>query len=226
MFDDEGYVPEVSPEEEEKINKTLAILIAAYIAVLYRTNIETQISTQYYALDEVNKARVKAGLSPLKLDATTVKQEALSSANEYRKLMKERGGSYVVVQKGNTERLVFKEWLKDLQSDTKDKIIRVFDNATNEGWTPEKLKDELSQIEELTKNKRAATAAFSETRVQEHRARMHVWQRGEVKTVQRQAHGSQSCKACQDMDGQIYTIEEAPPLSHPNCACFYIIYSF
>ena len=108
--------------------------------MLYRANIETRISTQYYALDEVNRARVKAGLSPLKLDATTVKQEALSSANGYRKLLQERGGSYVVVQEGGTEKLVFKEWLKGLKTDTKDEVIRIFNQGIREGWVQQTLR--------------------------------------------------------------------------------------
>lgn len=202
------------------------MLIAAYITVLYKANIETNISTQYYALGEVNKARLEAGLSPLKLDATTVKQEALSSANEYRKLLKDKGGSYVVVQKGVTEELVFKDWLNGLKSNTTDEIIRIFNTATQEGWNPSKLKNELSKIEGLTKNKRASVAAFTETRVAEHQARMHIWKRGEVRLVQRHITGSNSCHVCQDMDGQIYEIDDAPPLSHPACKCVYSIYSF
>lgn len=162
----------------------------------------------------------------MKLDATTVKQEALASADEYRKLLKDQGGSYVVVQKGNTELLEFKPWLKDLKTDTKDKILSVFESATQEGWTPAKLRDELSSIEELVKNRRAAVAAFTETRVQEHQARMNVWRRGNVMMVQRHVTGTNSCKTCQDMDGQIYSIFDAPPLSHPRCACVYSIYSF
>jgi hypothetical protein len=202
------------------------LLIAAYITVLYKANIETNISTQYYALGEVNKARLEAGLSPLKLDATTVKQEALSSANEYRKLLKDKGGSYVVVQKGVTEELVFKDWLNGLKSNTKDEIVRIFDKATLEGWNPAKLKNELSKIEELIKNKRASAAAFTETRVAEHQTRMHIWKRGEVRLVQRHVTGLNSCHICQDMDGEIYEIDDAPPLSHFSCKCIYSIFSF
>ena len=140
--------------------------------------------------------------------------------------MKEKGGSYVVVSEGGTEKLVFKEWLKDLNSDTREEVIRIFDQATRGGWRPDKLKSELSKVEELTKNTRASTAAFTETRIQEHQARMVIWSRGEVRLVQRHATGFNSCKTCLEMDGQVYEIGDAPPLSHPRCMCYYSIYSF
>ncbi len=136
------------------------------------------------------------------------------------------GGSYVVVQEGGTEKLVFKEWLKDLNSDTREEVIRIFDQAIREGWVPDKLNNELSDVEELTKEKRASTATFTETRVQEHQARMAIWARGEVRLVQRHATGVNSCKTCLGMDGEVYEIWDAPPLSHPRCMCYYTIYSF
>ena len=130
------------------------------------------------------------------------------------------------MQEGGTEKLVFKEWLKGLKTDTKDEVIRIFDQAIREGWMPDKLNGELSKVEELTKNTRASMATFTETRVQEHQARMVIWSRGEVRLVQRHATGINSCKTCLDMDGEVYEIWDAPPLSHPRCMCYYTIYSF
>jgi molybdenum cofactor biosynthesis enzyme MoaA len=216
----------LSDEEKKKIESIIDVLIAAYITILFKANLETRLSGSFYALKEVNRARTKAGLKPINIDADTIKKEALKGAEEYKKLLQEKGGSYVVVKKNGTETLEFKAWLKDLRDDTKEKVINIFDDAVTNGWSSDQLKSELGKVEELLTNKRAKAAAFSETRVNEYLVRMKTWKYGKVATVQRHVNSSNPCATCEGMDGEVYEIGSQPPLSHLNCLCSYSIYSF
>jgi hypothetical protein len=216
----------LTTEEKKKIDSIIDVLIAAYITILFKASLETRLSGSFYALEEVNRARTEAGLKPITLDEDLIKKEALKGAEEYKKLLQEKGGSYVVVKKNGTETLEFKTWLKDLKEDTKEKVMNIFDEAIKNGYTSDQLKSELDKVEEFMTNKRAKAAAFSETRVQEYLVRMKTWKLGKVATVQRHVNSSNPCATCEDMDGEIYEIGSQPPLSHLNCLCSYSIYSF
>jgi hypothetical protein len=204
------------------------MLIIGYIASLYKASLETRLSAGYYALQELNEVRMSRGLKPISISSKTLREDCLKAANEYKKLLQEKGGSYVVVKTGNTEKLEFKPWLKDLEADTKKAIINAFDKSIKNNWSPEKLNEELSKIEELTINKRAKAAAFSETRVQQHLANVNIWKKGKVSQVQRHLSTFivNHCGPCIELDENIYNIDDAPPLSHFRCFCFYTIVSF
>jgi hypothetical protein len=220
---------ELSQEEKQAIEEIIKAMMSGYMSVLYKNSYEQRLSEHYYALVELNKVRAAEGLPPFSISAKEIDAKAFQAANLYRQILEERGGSFVVVvdEVTQTEKLAFKPWLKDLSADTKAQVFDIFSKSIMEDWSPVKLKAELSRVEELIINRRANAAAFLESRVQQHQAKMWTWKQGEVSKVQRHLTKSgNNCEVCIALDGRIYDIEEAPALSHYHCECTYSIYDF
>lgn len=214
---------------KRKINAALKTLTLAYISNLVSTFHSLTISETYFALKELNEARLKAGLKPAKIDLKALKAQHEKAVADYKKLLETKKGTYVVIhdEVNKTEKLEFKPWLKDLSDNTKTLLVDIFDNSTKEGWDSERLKSELDKVETYDKNVRAKTAAFVETRTQQNKIRMATWKAGGVTYVQRHiSEVGTVCPICLDLDGEVYPIGEESPLSHEGCQCWYSIYSF
>ena len=182
-------------------------------------------SSSLEAVSELNLARVKEGLAPVKIPAKTLSKESIISAANYEKMLKEKGGSYVVETVGNTEKKVFKPWLKDLKSDTRESVLQIMKSAKNEGWTAERIDSEFRKLEEFAVKKRARIAAFTETRNMQYEAQMRTWESGNLEFVQRHAmHKGGTCDVCLGLDRQVFKLGEQPDLSHVNCLCYYSPY--
>jgi len=182
-------------------------------------------SSSLEAVSELNLARVKEGLAPVKIPAKTLSKESIISAANYEKMLKEKGGSYVVETVGNTEKKVFKPWLKDLKSDTRESVLQIMKSAKNEGWTAERIDSEFRKLEEFAVKKRARIAAFTETRNMQYEAQMRTWESGNLEFVQRHAmHKGGTCDVCLGLDRQVFKLGEQPDLSHVNCLCYYTPY--
>jgi len=182
-------------------------------------------SSSLEAIGELNSVRWKEGLEPVQISAKTLSKESIISASKYEKMLKEKGGSFVVERVENTEKKVFKPWLKSLKSDTRESVLQIFKSAKDEGWTSDKIDSELRKLEEFAIKKRARVAAFTETRNMQYEATMRTWQSGDLEFVQRHAmHKGGTCDVCLSLDRQVFKIQDALPLSHPNCLCYYTCY--
>jgi len=215
----------MTEEEESNLDEALEILLLAYIASLSRAALKTQMSSSLEAVSELNSVRGSVGLEPVKIPAKTLSKESIISAANYEKMLKEKGGSYVVETVGNTEKKVFKPWLKDLKSDTRESVLQIIKSAKNEGWTAERIDSEFRKLEEFAVKKRARVAAFTETRMQQYESQMRTWSYGGLQEVQRHAlHDGATCPVCNDLDRQVFRLGEESPLSHAGCRCYYSPY--
>ena len=215
----------IPDEEESNLDEALEILLFAYIASLSKAALKTQMSSSLEAVGELNSVRGSVGLEPVKIPAKALSKESIISAANYEKLLKDRGGSYVVETVGTTEKKVFKHWLKDLKSDTRESVLQIMKSAKNEGWTAERIDSEFRKLEEFAVKKRARVAAFTETRNMQYEAQIRTWKSGELEYVQRHAmHKAATCGVCADLDRRVFLIQDALPLSHPNCLCYYTPY--
>jgi len=211
---------------EKKIDDELNKLMLAYVAYLGRAAYELDLSETYYALKELNEARAKAGLRPAKVDFKTLTTENQKIVDEYKKLLKEKHGSYVVVRDESavTEKLEFKSWVDDLKTSEKIKLLDMLNQAETDDWSDEELQSGYDDLLEYDTDVRVPAAAFVETRTVQHQIKMSTWKAGGLLTVQRIAAGVNPCKVCQDLDQQIFEIDECPPLSHIRCQCIYVPY--
>jgi len=209
-------------EQENQIDENLDILIASYIEILYKAALKTQLSSSYEALIELNEARKLVGLNDVFIPAEKIKSEALGEVEKYKKLLGEKGGSYVVVIKEHEEVLEFLPWIDNMKEDTKEKLLTIL------SLPPEQLKTELLKLEDSAKKLRSASAAESETKIHEHFAKMRTWKHGGVKSVQRHLDPAyDNCGACIKMDGNIYLMDGYPAVpTHVHCHCYYTIYEF
>ena len=215
----------MTDEEESNLDESLEILLLAYIASLSKAALKTQISASLEAVSELNLARLKEGLEPVQISAKTLSKESVVSAASYEKLLKEKGGSFVVERVENTEKKVFKPWLNSLKSDTRKSVLQIFKSAKDEGWTSDKIDSELRKLEEFAVKKRARIAAFTETRNMQYEAQMRTWESGNLEFVQRHAmHKGGTCDVCLGLDRRVFRLGEQPDLSHVNCLCYYSCY--
>ena len=212
-------------ENESNLDEALLILYLAYIASLSKAALKTQMAASYEALRELNAVRSTVGLAPVKMNATEMTKKSIVSAAVYERILKEKGGSYVVETVGTTEKKVFKPWLKSLKSDTRESVLHIFESAKNEGWTSDQIDTELRKLEEFAVNKRARVAAFTETRNMQYESQIRTWESGNLQYVQRHAmHKGGTCDVCLGLDRRVFLIQDALPLSHPNCLCYYTPY--
>lgn len=211
---------------KQDVDDDLEKLVLAYIAILSRSAREVDISETYYALNELNEARIKAGLRPVKVDFKQLKAQNQKIVEKYQKLLNDKRGSYVVIrdEAAGTETLEFKPWIADLKKSEKLKVQNLVQQATEEGWSDEQLDLEFDKLQEFDEDVRAPAAAFVETRTVQHQIRMSTWKFAGLARVQRVAAGANPCKVCQDLDQQIFDIDECPPLSHIGCQCVYVPY--
>jgi len=215
----------MTDEEESNLDESLEILLLAYIASLSKAALKTQMSSSLEAVSELNSVRESVGLDPVKIPAQKLSKESIISAANYEKLLKDRGGSYVVERVENTEKRVFKPWLKSLKSDTRESVLQIMKSAKDEGWTSEKIDAEFRKLEEFAVKKRARIAAFAETRNMQYEAQMRTWSYGGLEYVQRHsAHKPGTCGVCADLDRQVFRLGEQPDLSHFGCLCWYSCY--
>ncbi|MFA6727553.1 MAG: hypothetical protein WCS17_04965 [Prevotella sp.] len=211
---------------EKKIDDELKKLVLAYITYLGRSAYELDLSETYYALIELNEARTKAGLRPAKVDFKQLKTENQKIVDEYKKLLKEKYGSYVVVRNeaSGTETLEFESWLLALKTSEKLKLRNMLDQAKRENWLDDKLQSGYDDLLKFNTDVRVSAAAYVETRTVQHQIKMSTWKAGGLLKVQRIAAGAHPCKICQDLDQQVFDIDECPPLSHIKCRCIYVPY--
>jgi len=212
----------MTEEEESNLDEALEILLLAYIASLSKAALKTQMSASLEAVGELNSVRVKEGLEPVKIPASKLSNESIISASNYEKMLKDKGGSFVVERVENTEKKVFKPWLKDLKENTKIDVLEI---ENIEDITPIQKRTLLSDLEKKAINIRAKNAAFMETRMQQYEATMRTWRTGEAEYVQRHAlHDGATCGICIDLDRRVFKIGDEPPLSHMKCRCYYSVY--
>jgi len=206
----------MTEEEESNIDEALEILTLAYIASLSKAALKTQMSSSLEAVNELNSVRVKEGLEPVKIPAKTLSKESIISVAKYEKMLKERGGSFVV----DNDKKFFSPWLKKLKTDTKEELVTLFDQAAKESWTPEKLKTELKGMEELAKNVKAYNAAYCETRVLQDDATRRTWEYGGLEEVQWHTRGDNRVRPTHEArDRQVYPLKDCPSLGEPGCRC-------
>lgn len=212
--------------QESKVDDELDKLILAYVAVLSRAAHGIDLSETYYALIELNDARIQAGLPPVKVDFKELKAQNKKIIDDYKKLLEEKKGSYVVIrdEAAGTETLEFKSWLSELEDAEKLKILNALKKAKAESWSEDRIHSEFDDLRQFNEDVRVPAAAFVETRTLQHQIKMSTWKEGRLRQVQRIAAGSNPCKICQDLDLQIFDIDECPPLSHMGCQCIYVPY--
>jgi hypothetical protein len=212
-------------EQENELDRLLEALVLGYILSLVKASLKNNVSSSFYALSELNQARKVAGYEPIKLDMSKITADNIKATKEYEKLLRDKGGSYVVEKINDTEKLVFEPWLNKLQDDTKVKVLDIFEKSKQESWTSDKIKEELSKIEEFGKNRRAKVAAFTETRVQQYEAQMRTWKYGGLEYVQRRSvEGPNVCLTCAVLNRRVFKLGTEPPLSHVSCRCYYTPY--
>lgn len=211
---------------DKDIDNKLEKLVLAYIAYLSRAAYDVDLSETYYALRELNDAKIKAGIRPSKVKFKQLKADNQKIVDEYKRLLEEKRGSYVVIrdESAGTETLEFKPWIAELKESEKLKMLAVLKQATDDEWDDHRLHSEFEKLLNFDENVRVPAASFVETRTVQHQIRMNTWKAGGLRQVQRIAAGSNPCKICQDLDLQIFYIDECPPLSHMRCQCIYVPY--
>lgn len=210
--------------EERQLDTVLNKFLKAYVKSLYRASLREQSAATLQALDELNAVLIEKKLPPVSLKGNAMR-EAILAANNYKKMLLEGGGYYVVIQAGDTEKLEFRPWLNDLRDDTKKRVLEIWDQARTDNWTGARIDLELRKLEEFMINKRARVAAFTETRTQQYMATMRTWDAGGLEFMERRAVDAQNvCLTCAVLDHRVFRMGDQPPLSHPNCRCFYTPY--
>jgi len=208
-------------EDEETLENALEALTAVYVASLVTNALETQLKASVEALDELNTARKTAGFEPVKMALEDMTAESVKATKIYEKLLREKGGSYII----KDDVKVFSPWLKKLRTDTKQEIIEVFTKARDEGWTAQRVRSELKQIQQLKEEIRAYNAAYCETRVLQDEATRRTWEAGNLEEVEWHTMEDERVRPThQARNHQVYTLNDCPSLGEPGCRCYISAY--
>jgi hypothetical protein len=204
-------------EQENELDKLLETLVLGYILALVKASLKNNVSSSFYALSELNQARKVAGFEPVKLDMSKITADNIKATKEYEKLLRDKGGSIIV----EDDVRVFKPWINDLRAETKAQLIEIFDKSKDEGWTSQRIKDELIKIEDFGKNVRARVGAFCETRTQQDVATRKLWKYGGLELTQWHTMEDSRVRPHHvERNHRVYKIDEAPSLGEPNCRCY------
>jgi hypothetical protein len=203
-------------EEDEELDELdleymLDDLRETYQEALLKGVTQATLEAYVKAAQDLNTARVKAGLEPLPIDEKQLTEDALRQVEVWYSDLVHKGGSNVVVDHVYLE---FKPWLFDLEDNITAELKEIYKNVQ----TPIEIDNILPKLESKF-NDYAETAAFCEIYRQVDEARKSVW--GYEKVV-RHASGSNICPYCDELDGQIFPADDCPPCpSHPRCKCDY-----
>lgn len=156
----------------------------------------------------------------VKVSFNLVKSAATEYGKEYKKLLTERGGGYIV-ENGQFQ---FKAWFKESSLANREKVADIINTGIKEGKGIRETKKELRQFfnerkrhaEMVARTETAKVQGIATTtRLKEQGIDQVQWITAEDERV-RSSHAERHLK--------VYDIGEAPSLGEPNCRCTLVGY--
>ena len=109
--------------------------------------------------------------------------------------------------------------IKDFENATKDDISSIVGNALEEGWSNDRLANELSESWSFSAT-RAEVIARTETAFADVQGNVALYREAGVTQGQWIAADTDPCDECDGLDGQSVDMASGPfPPAHPNCRC-------
>lgn len=157
----------------------------------------------------------------LKVSFNLVKSAATEYGKEYKTLLVDRGGGYIVNEAGQFE---FKDWFAQSSKANREKVADIINTGISEGKGVRETKKDLAEFFTQRKNHaelvaRTETAKVQSiattTRLKEQGIGQLQWITAEDERV-RSSHAERHLK--------VYPVNDHPELGEPNCRCVLVGY--
>jgi len=209
----------MDPEVRRKIDELLERMRRDLVAELEQAGLEAYVQGDLVGYKAL-------GIRP---DFTTIDQDAVLYAQQYGELLRSEGASIINGQKV--------PWLQRLSEEQRSEVYRIIEDGLKGGKYPgvKELKRGgyakgtiAARLERYFGGRRSHATTVARTEISRIRNTAHLsrWARFGVKTVRVvDNEGPNSCQACHEANGQIWTLQYAMThlKEHPNCVRTFVI---
>jgi len=151
----------------------------------------------------------------VKLGFDVVKRAAEDYADEYKRLLVEQGGGYVV-DNGN---LVFKSWFWESNQKAREEVADMINSGIREGEGIPDMKKKLRKYFNQRKRHAEMVARTETAKIQDIANTRRLEDQGVDKVEWITAEDERVRSSHAERHGQVYNIRDAPSLGEPNCRC-------
>lgn len=157
----------------------------------------------------------------VKVSFNLVKSAATEYGKEYKKLLVDRGGGYIVNDKGQ---FVFKDWFKQSSLANREKVADIINIGIKEGKGVRETKKELKQFFNERKNHAEMVARTETAKIQSIATTTRLKEQGidKVQWITAEDERVRSSHAARHL--KIYPVGDHPELGEPNCRCTLVGY--
>lgn len=151
----------------------------------------------------------------IKVSFNLVKSAATSYGKEYKKLLVDRGGGYIV----EDGQFVFKDWFAQSTKANREKVADIINTGIKEGKGVRETNKELKEFFNQRKNHAELVARTETAKVQSIATTTRLKQQGIDKVQWITAEDERVRDAHAERHLKIYELGTQPALGSPNCRC-------
>jgi len=179
-----------------------ASLVTVYTASAVRAHIAGDLATQKQL--------------GIKTSFNLVKSAATEYGKEYKKLLVERGGGYVVNDAGQ---FVFKDWFRESNLANREKVADIINTSIKEGKGVRETKKDLKEFFSQRKNHAELVARTETAKVQGIATITRLKEQGIDKVQWITAEDERVRDSHAERHLKMYALGTQPALGSPNCRC-------
>jgi len=195
----------MKPQTSQQISNAMDKLETGLASALTYTATKAYIAGDLFAQKQIG----------VELGFNVVKKAAEDYAKEYKRLLVEQGGGYVV-ENGN---LIFKPWFQEANQKAREEVADMINTGIREGKSIDDIKKPLRKYFRQRKRHAEMVARTETAKIQDIANTRRLEEQGVDKVQWITAEDERVRDSHAERHMQIFGIRDAPSLGEPNCRC-------
>ena len=195
----------MKPQTSQQISNAMDKLETGLASALTYTATKAYIAGDLFAQKQIG----------VELGFNVVKKAAEDYAKEYKRLLVEQGGGYVV-ENGN---LIFKPWFQEANQKAREEVADMINTGIREGKSIDDIKKPLRKYFRQRKRHAEMVARTETAKIQDIASTRRMEEQGVDKVQWITAEDERVRDSHAERHMQIFGIRDAPSLGEPNCRC-------
>jgi len=195
----------MKPQTSQKVSNAIDKLETQMAEALAYTATKAYIAGDLFAQKNIG----------VKLGFDLVKKAADDYANEYKRLLVEQGGGYVV-ENGN---LIFKPWFQEANQKAREEVADMINTGIREGKSIDDIKKPLRKYFNQRKRHAEMVARTETAKIQDIASTRRMEEQGVDKVQWITAEDERVRDSHAERHMQVFDIRSSPSLGEPNCRC-------